>query len=140
MILNSDGFGDSAKHLVVSEAVREQKLDFVAIIETGRSSFATPFLRALAGGIDFSWYVIPPHGRSGGMLVGFNNVTLVAQNVVTGDFCVKFQVTSKLDGFRWVLVVVYGAAQEAKKMDFWLRWLEFVKMNRCLCWWGEIST
>ena len=49
MIWNSDGFGDKTKHLVVSEAVREQKLDFMAIIETGRSSFANPFLKLLAG-------------------------------------------------------------------------------------------
>ena len=42
MIWNSDGFGDTAKHLAVHEFVKENKLDFVAIIETGRSAFATP--------------------------------------------------------------------------------------------------
>ena len=101
MIWNSDGFGDRAKHIVVSEVVREQKLDFVAIIETGRSSFANPFLKFLAGGMDFTWFIIPPHGRSGGMFIGFNNTTLAAQNVLTGDFCVKFHVRSKSDGFLW---------------------------------------
>ena len=33
---NSDGFGDPAKHFAVSEAVREHKLDFIALLETGR--------------------------------------------------------------------------------------------------------
>ena len=98
--------------------MREQHLDFVAIVETGRSLFATPFLKFLAGGRDFTWFCIPPHGRSGGMLVGFNNDTLAANNVLTGDFCVKFHVRNKLDGFRWAFVVVYGAAQEEKKPDF----------------------
>ena len=69
MIWNSDGFGDTAKHLTVHDAVREQKLDFVALVETGRSSFATPFLKYLAGGFDFTWYCMPPHGRSGGILL-----------------------------------------------------------------------
>ena len=41
IIWNSDEFGDSAKHLAVNELVREHKLDFMGIIETGRSSFAT---------------------------------------------------------------------------------------------------
>ena len=50
MILNSDGFGDNAKHLALSEFIKEYKLDFVAIIETGRASFATHFLKFLAGG------------------------------------------------------------------------------------------
>ena len=37
---------------------------------------------------------------------------------MTGDFCVKFHVKSKVDGFVWIIVVVYGAAQDAKKPDF----------------------
>ena len=82
----------------------------MAIIETERSSFATPFLKFLARGMDYTWFVIPPHGQFGGMLIGFNNTTLAAQNVRTGDFCIKFHVRSKFDGFTWVLVLVYGAA------------------------------
>ena len=44
MIWNTDGFGDTAKHLTISETVKEQKLDFVVLVETGRSSFSNPFL------------------------------------------------------------------------------------------------
>ena len=118
IIWNSDGFGDTAKHLAVNELVREHKLDFMGIIEPGRSSFATPFLNFLAAGLDFTWYCIPPHGRSGGMLLGFNNATVAVQNVVSGEFCVKLHLTIKTDGFRWALVVVYGAAQDEKKPEF----------------------
>ena len=38
--------------------------------------------------------------------------------MVQGDFSVKFRVRSKLDGFRWSLVAVYGAAQPELKPDF----------------------
>ena len=31
-------------------------------------------------------------------------------HVVMGDFVVKFRVRSKVDGFNWALVAVYGAA------------------------------
>jgi hypothetical protein len=34
------------------------------------------------------------------------------------NFCVKLNLKSKIDGFEWVLVPVYGAAQEEKKLDF----------------------
>ena len=61
---------------------------------------------------------MPPHGRSGGMLVGFNSSSFSIQSVVRGDFCVKFHVRSKRDGFLWSLVVVYGAAQDDKKPEF----------------------
>ena len=118
MIWNSDGFGDTAKHLAVNEMVKENKLDFIAIIETGRSSFTAHFLRFLAAGMDFVWYCLPPHGRSGGMLLGFNNAVISVQEVISGEFCVKLHLTSKLDGFTWALVVVYGAAQDSKKPEF----------------------
>jgi hypothetical protein len=49
---NGDGFGDLAKHAFVRETIREHKLDFFAILETGRSSFSTPFLNHLSGGLD----------------------------------------------------------------------------------------
>ena len=42
----------------------------------------------------------------------------MVQNVVTGDFCVKFHLKSKSDGFMWIFVVAYGAAQDNLKPDF----------------------
>ena len=50
LIWNSDGLGSPTKHLAISEAVHEHHLDFVAIFETRRSNFATPFLKSLAEG------------------------------------------------------------------------------------------
>ena len=58
---------------------------------------------------------MPPLGRSGGILVGFNFSSLVVRDVTTGDRCVKFHVQNKSDGFEWNLVPVYGAAQDAQK-------------------------
>ena len=72
MIWNSDGFRDPRKHVMVNENVQEYKLDFVAIVETGRSNFATHFLKFLAGGFEYEWFCLPLHGRSGGILVGMN--------------------------------------------------------------------
>ena len=94
--------------------VREHKLDFIALLETGRSTFATPFLTFLARGLDYNWFCLPPHGRSGGILVGFNKEVLEMQSVVASNFCVKNHFKSKTDGFLWALVAVYGAAQDDK--------------------------
>jgi exonuclease III len=115
---NSGGFRDSAKHIFVNETIREHKLDFFAILESGRDNFSTPFLNHISGGLDFQWYCVPPVGRSGGILIGINADTLSVQNIVTGDRCVKFYVTSKNDNFKWVLVAVYGAAQDEQKPEF----------------------
>ena len=104
--------------MVVSETIRDFKLDFFAILETGRDNFAAPFLKHLAAGFDFVWYCLPPQGRSGGILVGFNSQTIRVKAIILGDRCVKFHLVSRFDNFKWVLVAIYGAAQDAQKGDF----------------------
>jgi hypothetical protein len=118
LIWNSEGIRDTGKHLFISETIREQKLDFITLLETGRSNFSSSFLRYLAGGQDFVWFCLPPHGRSGGILAGFNSNSLMVKKVDPGDFSVKFHLRSKLDGFEWAFVAVYGAAQDAHKPPF----------------------
>ena len=99
---NCEGIRDPNKHRFIQETVRDKKLDFLALSETGRSNFATPFLNHLACGLDFAWFCLPPRGRSGGMLVGFNCSTIQVKNVIVGDFSLKFLLRSKkmvLSGF-----------------------------------------
>ena len=48
----------------------------------------------------------------------FNSVAISVTSVVAGDFCIKFRLKSKADGFLWSLVVAYGAAQDARKPNF----------------------
>jgi hypothetical protein len=117
-IWNSDGFRDPAKHSTIKDAVREHKLDFIVISEAGRDSFSTPFLTNLAAGMDYSWFCLPPRGRSDGILTGINNASLMVTKVITGDFCVKFHLKIKGDKYEWALVAVYGAAQERHKPSF----------------------
>ena len=69
-------------------------------------------------GVDFDWQCLPPRGRSGGILLGVKCETLEVLNVVHGEFAVKFRVRSKIDGFRWALVAVYGAAKPKLMPDF----------------------
>jgi hypothetical protein len=35
--------------------------------------------------------------------------------VVSGDFCVEVHLKNKNDGFEWVVVAVYGAAEDVNK-------------------------
>jgi exonuclease III len=118
MIWNGGGFGDTAKHLFVKESIREYALDFIALQETGRSNFAIPFLNLLDGPFNFSWFCLPPQGRSGGILVGVNSDTLDVLKVTTGDFSVRMHMKCKRDDFEWNFVPVYGAAQDSQKPDF----------------------
>jgi hypothetical protein len=56
--------------LTVPIVVKIIILIFLALSETGRRNYPQSLLDRLSDGIDFQWFSHPPHGRSGGMLVG----------------------------------------------------------------------
>ena len=70
MFSNSRGLRDLAKHLFYADLVRDHKLDFLAISETGRRDFSGSLLNRLSGGVEFTSVAHPPHGRSRGILLG----------------------------------------------------------------------
>ena len=63
---NNRSLGDLAKHRYICELVKEQYLDFVAILETGKKDFSVTSLNHLCGAREFLWHVSPPQGCSGG--------------------------------------------------------------------------
>jgi len=54
---NSDGFKDPKKYKFISDLTKEHNLSFIAISETGRKNFTSPFLKKLCAGRDFLWHV-----------------------------------------------------------------------------------
>ena len=110
MFAISRGLGDLAKYLHFAGCVRDHNLDFLAISETGRREFSQSLLNRLSGGIEFDWYSRPPHGRSGGILLGIRTDTMEVLDVTDGDFHIKMHIRNKTDNFIWSLVAVYGPA------------------------------
>jgi len=55
---------------------------------------------------------------SGGILLGVNSLILDLFLIVEGEFFIKFHLRNKQDDFKWILMVVYGPAQEDFKSVF----------------------
>jgi hypothetical protein len=53
-----------------------------------------------------------------GMLMGINQNCFEVENIIDGDYYIKFVLRNKVDGYRWALLLVYGAAQEEHKENF----------------------
>ena len=115
---NSRGHSDLAKYRYVADAIKEHKLAFVALLETGKSDMSKTNLTRLSGGADFVWHCLPPRGRSGGILLGINAAVLDLSLTVEGEFFVKFHLRNKEDNFKWILMAVYGPAQDDFKSSF----------------------
>ena len=77
-----------AKYRYISEAISENKLDFIAVMvmETGKKDMSRANLNRLSGGADFIWHCLPPKGRSGGILLGINNTIVDLFFIVEGEF------------------------------------------------------
>ena len=73
---NSRGLRDLAKHARIADSIRDYRLDFVGISETGKRDFSTILLNRLSGGVKFTWKSHPPRARSGGILLGVKTETM----------------------------------------------------------------
>jgi hypothetical protein len=87
---NSRGLGDLAKFRFLSDTSKEEKLDFIALLETGKNDFTQSTLNNICAGRDFLWHWSKPHGRSGGILLGVNLEVFDIGSIDVGDFNVKF--------------------------------------------------
>ena len=97
-----------AKYRYISDAIRDHKLDFVAVMETGKQDMSRSNLNRLSGDADFIWHCLPPRGRSGGILLGINSAVLDLSIIVEGEFFIKFHHRNRNGDFKWILMAVYG--------------------------------
>jgi exonuclease III len=92
---NSNGLRDQAKPRFLFDTTKEQQLDFIALLETKRSEFNANELSHFCANKIFIWEWSPPNGRSGGILVGFNQDKFDVLHILHGDFSLKFKLRNK---------------------------------------------
>ncbi len=137
---NSRGLSDLAKFRFVADIVRGKKLDFVALLETRKGEMSKTNLDRLSGGADFVWHCLPPKGRSGGILLGVNVAVLDLSLIVEGEFFIKFHLNNRKDNFKWILMAVYGPAQDDFKSSFLAELVCMCQHNHLPTLIGGIST
>jgi hypothetical protein len=92
--------------------------DCICLQETIKSSFRQRELERFAGQKDMFWSWLPCSGHSGGLLMGVDKELATASDEVLGTFFQSYKLTTKLDGFVWKLVNVYGPAHDDRKSEF----------------------
>ena len=78
----------------------DKRLDFIALSETNKNSFSTQCLENFCAEADFVCHWQSPRGMSGGMLMGINRESFEVENIIDGDYYIKFVLRNKVDGFR----------------------------------------
>jgi exonuclease III len=100
------------------ETTREKHLDFISILESKRNEFTTQELSHLCTEKKISWSWTAPRGRSGGILVGLNLDCFNIDQIIHGNFFMKFKLQNICDNFTWIFIAIYGPAQEEVKYSF----------------------
>ena len=67
---NSRGLADLAKRRFLSDTSVEQKLDFMALLETGSDNFTSQFLNTVSGGLILIGIVYLQEGDPEGYYLG----------------------------------------------------------------------
>jgi hypothetical protein len=111
---------DLAKYKFLYDTSCDIQLDFIALLE----NFSAVDLDHFCGGKDFLWHWTSPRRQSGGILLSVDLQLFDIGDITLGDFHIKFNIRNKEDGFEWVLIATYGAAQDELKKLFSLKWLK----------------
>lgn len=85
---NARGLGKGSRRRRVKEFIEEHNLEVVGLQETIRETFTDRELRELAGSRDFTWKWSSSKGRSGGILMGLNQLSLELEDFSIKYFCV----------------------------------------------------
>jgi hypothetical protein len=67
---------------------------------------------------DYLWLANPAKGRSRGILVGIKIEFYDVGSFHQGDFMLQMNLWDKINKIKWILLIVYGAAQEENKLSF----------------------
>lgn len=78
-----------AKYKYISDAISDNHLDFIAIMETGKKDMSKSNLNRLSGGKNFFWQCLPPKGRSCGILLRVNEESFDVSLIADGEFFYK---------------------------------------------------
>jgi exonuclease III len=120
MMWNVRGLGKPARRRQIREYISQENIDMIGLQETIKVDFSDSHLRDLAGTLNFSWFWLPPQGRSGGILVGVKIDTLEVEAHSIRTFSIQTTIRSRLTNFRWELVTVYGPTHHDLSPDFLL--------------------
>jgi hypothetical protein len=100
----------------LADFVRDNKLDFVGIMETKKVALAGSSLGVVSRNV--AWHVVPAKGTVGGILVGLKESSFSMLSCQDFKFGTTIMVKNNVDDFVWRLVVIYGPPYDEKKVEF----------------------
>lgn len=100
------------------ELVNKHNFDCICLLKTIKSTFRQRELERFAGQKDMFWTWLPCVGHSGGLLMGIDKELATVMDEDNGVFFQSCTLTMNADGFKWMLVKIYGPAHDDRKLEF----------------------
>jgi exonuclease III len=130
-IWNLRGASKKGMSTCLTDFIRDNGLDFIALEETMKKNYDQKFFNKIDPGNLFFWKWISSVGKSGGILCGARYDSLDVQSVKLGEFMVLMYVWDCKKKCRWAVIVVYGPAHEEFKAKFLAELVSFCNCVDC---------
>nr|KYP40532.1 hypothetical protein KK1_038131 [Cajanus cajan] len=116
---NCRGLGGDVKRRHISELIRSEELDFIAIQESKLEMCNREFCAHLWGSTEFEWFASPSQGRSGGLLSIWNSNRGKLLFTFSGSSFHGVYLRWGVDAYSCVVVNVYSRCQLVDKRQLW---------------------
>lgn len=115
---NIRGMNAFRKRQILTDMIKDNKVDIVAIQETKKEDFKDRTLRSLSSHIN-TWTWLPSRGRSGGILFGCPSSKISIVEYHKHTFSITLILECKSSQMRWMYTIVYAPIDKQLKKLFW---------------------
>ncbi|KAL0559838.1 hypothetical protein IC582_000218 [Cucumis melo] len=129
---NVRGLSSAQKRAQIKASIFAYEPDFVILTETKLTYVSKKLIKSIWSPISINWAFLNSSGRSGGIIVMWNDQNFSILSVFKGAFSVSIQVGSN-NAASWWLSAIYGPAKRKNRPLFWEE-LEHLK-SICLPTW-----
>jgi exonuclease III len=113
---NVRGLNKACRMNGLADFVRTNKLDFMGIQETKKTSISDGFFGAVCK--HMNWDYLLAKGSAGGILIGVRSECFSTSDCEKYNYCMSIMIRNCVDKYDWKLIVVYGSPYEEHKSKF----------------------
>ncbi|OVA10606.1 Endonuclease/exonuclease/phosphatase [Macleaya cordata] len=86
-------------------------------------------IRNIWGRDNFGWRYIPSQGRSGGLILIWDDITLNVEDELIGEHSISIKFSNRFDNFNWVFTNGYSPNEVTGRLNFWK------ELDKVKAWW-----
>ncbi|KAE8652281.1 uncharacterized protein LOC105434766 [Cucumis sativus] len=115
---NVRGIGSTQKRVQIKHVISDYAPDFVCLSETKLLNVNNKLVKSIWSSISIKYIFKQVSGRSGGILLMWDDLKHQLINYVIGEFTISTNFV-EADGYNWWITSVYDLVNRSRRKSFW---------------------